>query len=101
MEDFFLENEPFSFGSVPDDSEADGLEFFVNKPATGWTAADDAILERALNLAGISEPAERMTAAMSVDIPGIICLAPLVKSVDGGLGQIREFFERIKGGIGK
>lgn len=83
------------------EAEGEGPEFIVLKPATGWTDQDDGILERGLDLAGIGDPAERMAAALSVDTLGIICLAPLVKSVDGGLEQIRKFFERVKGGIGK
>ena len=97
MDDFYLESGPCFEADLDDE----GPEFIVTKPATGWTEGDTKILERALDLAGIVEPAGRVAAAMSVDMLGIICLAPLVKSVESGLGQIREYFARVKGGIGK
>lgn len=101
MDGFILQRKLYPSGLVDDESEGDGPEFIVNKPATGWTDEDNLILERALDLAGIRDTGARMAAAMGVDTMGIICLAPLVKSVDSGLGQIKKYFDRIKGGIGK
>jgi len=88
----------------PETEGADGdddLEFRVSKPPTGWTEQDTGILEAALDLAGLTDPAERLKAAMAVDIMGIIILMTLVRSVENDKASIREFFERLRGGIGK
>ena len=79
----------------------DELEFIVSGPATGWTDGDSAILDKALDLAGITDAAERLTAAMAVDLLGVVILKPLVAMIEDGQVQLRDYFDKIKGGLGK
>ena len=97
-DEFVLSGSAEPDAGLPEDEE---LEFVVSGPPTGWTEQDTGILETALDLAGLTDQAERLQAAMAVDVMGIVILAPLVRMVEGGQAQIREFFENIKGGIGK
>lgn len=83
------------------EGEGEAVEFIVSGPAVGWTEGDTEILERALDLAGITEPAARVAAAMSVDMMGIVILTPMVREVGRALKQISDFFDGARGGIGK
>lgn len=83
------------------DQQDGELELYFSGPATGWTENDTRILEAALNLAGLTEPAGRLGAAMAVDILDIVILAPLVRTIEGLQDQIRQYLNKIKGGPGK
>ena len=100
MPEFVLE-EPLDLFAEGDDMEEDELEFYVSGPPTGWTDQDTDILEKALDMAGITGAAERLEASLAVDMLGIVILAPLVDLVESEQAQIRSYFGRIKGGIGK
>jgi hypothetical protein len=98
---------PFALdGSAPLDFDAgepegEELEIIVSGPATGWTGQDTRMLDRALDLAGLTGEAERLRAGMAVDMMGIVILAPLVLMIEEGQAQLRQYFERLQGGIGK
>lgn len=81
--------------------QEDELEFYCSGPPTGWTDSDTMFLEKALNLAGIIDPAERLRAGLAVDLMGIVILTPLVRQAECELEHIRNFFRAIQGGIGK
>lgn len=84
-----------------DGLEEDPFEFRVSGPAKGWTVKEDFILEAALDLAGITDPAEREIARMSVGTVGILNLAPLVKQAEMYQAAIRGMLDSLRGGIGK
>lgn len=99
--------EPFVLSGVPEfkpeygEANEDDLQFRVNKPPSLWTEENSRTLEAALDLAGITDPAERLRMVMSVDLLGIVILTPLVRTAEGWRQQIRGFFYNIKGGSGK
>ena len=100
-DDDFALSAPLDPGAEAGGQDGDDLEFIVSGPATGWTEGDTAVLEKALSLAGLNDQAERLQAAMGVDLLGVVILKPLVAMVEDGQAQIRNYFDRIRGGIGK
>ena len=101
MDDDFVLSGAAGSGPDVDGPEDDELEFRVSVAPTGWTEQDTGLLEAALDLAGITDQAERLKAALAVDVMGIVILGPLVAMIEDGRAQIRAYFEHIQGGIGK
>lgn len=100
MEPFVLEGEEWPPPELGD-SAGDELEFIFAGTPTGWTEQDSRTLEQALDLAGIVDPAERLKIEMAMDLLGVVILRPLVHLAEGFREQIRDYFNQIKGGIGR
>lgn len=100
METFALTS-PEVLQSEAGEDEDGQLEFiFVGAPS-GWTEQDSRTLERALDLAGVVDPAERLKIEMAVDCLGAVILRPLVYLAEDVRAQIRDYLDQIQGGIGR
>ncbi|MDR2947038.1 MAG: hypothetical protein LBV79_09860 [Candidatus Adiutrix sp.] len=89
------------YADIGEPGQDDELDFTVSGPATGWTDRDTRILDKALDLAGLTGEAERLRAGLAVDLMGVVILAPLVETALDVQAQLRNFFESRQGGIGK
>lgn len=82
------------------DDEDDLPEIFVARPArpTSWTERDLALMDHGLDLAGITDPASRLQALMSLDVVDCLHLIMSTRYAKEWIADIKDLFDRCQGG---
>ncbi len=65
---------------------------------TGWTERDRRLVDRALDLAGITDAAERVMLSMRIGPVALLALSSAALHADAWLADIRHTLARVAGG---
>lgn len=81
-----------------DDDDTPELTVMRHPKPTGWTDHDRRRFDRALDLAGITDPAERVRLSMRADAVMMFSVISAARHADAWIDDLRRTFERVAGG---